>query len=910
MNEQWERANWRRLNELFAATLALNPDERTEYLDNHCDPKLRAEIDAMLVADRQVSAEEFPELDLLAAATRNLAWADSTHALDNQRIGTYRIVCEIGRGGMGAVYLAQRDDEQFQQKVALKIIKRGMDSDEIVRRFRRERQVLAALNHPFIARLFDGGTTDEGLPFFVMEYIEGIPIKQFCDQRKLTIEGRLRLFQNVCDAVSYIHENQIIHRDIKPSNILVTSQGVPKLLDFGVAKLMVPAGVLSTIGLTTTGMHPLTPQYASPEQARGEVVTNASDIYSLGILLYELLCGHHPLRFKNHSAFEILKLVAEYEPTAPSTAALLTEEVRREDRTREILSPQTVAGARQESPEKLRRRLRGDLDNITLKALRKEPGQRYRSASEFSADIGNYLAGLPVNARAATIPYRAAKLLRRNRAGAAFAASLLLFVFAVGTSWSYFYWRSKRPVPSASSAGQPARTIAILPFRIAGSATTDQTLAADLTETLISRLGRIQELEVRPATAVVAFAGKDSVLSGKELRVETVLETNVERNGDQLNLNCRLIKTSDGKSIWIASFNDALATISTSQDAIAERVASTLLGQLTVEQRKKVKKRYTDNAEAYKLYLQGKYLRDQQTEDALMRSIQLFNQAIQIDPGYALAYAGISDAYFGISAVYLAPQDAQPKAKAAALRALELDPDLAEAHIMLALNLENYDWNFTAAEAEYGRALELNPNYASAHHWYGRFLALTKRKEESTAQFRLASKLDPLSPFIALDSNFTDFIAQDYDRAISQINKAIALNEGFWFAWWIRGWARQQRGDLSGAISDYQHAQSIAHSQAMEAFLGNAYALSGRRAEAQKILNRLLERRKTKYVGAPSIAAIYAALGELEQAITWYEKGYEERDDWMLWLKYDYRLGKLRQDPRFQDILRRVGLPG
>lgn len=270
-----------------------------------------------------------------------------------------------------------------------------MDWDEIVRRFRRERQVLAALNHPHIARLLDGGTTDEGLPFFAMEFVEGIPITKYCDQLKFNIEGRLQLFRKVCGAVSYIHQNSIIHRDLKPSNILVTDDGAPKLLDFGIAKILMPQGFLTTVEQTATGVQLFTPQYASPEQVRGERGTRSSDIYSLGVLLYELLCGHQPLQLKNRSPLEVLKLVSKQEPIAPSTAALTTEEIVRDENTQELLSPETVADLRQDSPDKLQRRLRGDLDNITLKALRKEPEQRYKSVEELSEDIRRHLEKFP-----------------------------------------------------------------------------------------------------------------------------------------------------------------------------------------------------------------------------------------------------------------------------------------------------------------------------------------------------------------------------------------------------------------------------------------------------------------------------------------------------------------------------------
>lgn len=910
MDHKADKSGWQRLNEIFAAALELDTVARAAFLDQTCDADLRAEVEALLAANRRVVSQEFLARDILDAATRVLCSSETEETLEGVLIGSYKVVREIGRGGMGAVYLAERADDQFRQQVALKIVKRGMDWHDVVRRFKRERQVLAPLNHPYIARLLDGGRTETGLPFFVMEYVDGLPITTYCDRQNLTIEQRLQLFQKVCSAVSYIHQHQIVHRDVKPMNILVTKDGQPKLLDFGIVKILRSDGSAGMVDQTATGMQLFTPRYASPEQIRGEMVTLTSDIYSLGVLLYELLCGHHPFSVKDATPLMMLKIISEQEPTAPSVAALTSEKVIRDDSTDQILTPETVARSRRQSPDKLRRRLCGDLDNITLKALRKEPGERYQSVAELAEDIRRHLEKLPVSARKASSAYRAAKFVIRHRTGSVAGGLVAILLCAVSAVWAFLYWRSQAQttysqiVASVSSR----HTIAVLPFKSAGNSD-DLVISADLTETLIARLGRIEELEIRPASAVMSFVNKDPLTAGAELKVDAVLESSLELNGDRVRITTRLFKTNGAQILWSGAFEEHLTDISNAQDVIAERVAGTLLGELVVEQRKKVKKRYTDSAEAYKLYLQGKSLRDQQTEESLKRSIQYFNQAILVDPGYALAYSGICDAYMGMSAVYRAPREVIPKAKAAVMRALELDPELAEAHVALALILENYDWNFGAAEAEYKRALDLNSNYASARHWYGRFLALNGRRDESIAQFKRGSELDPLSPFIVLDSNFVDFFAGNYDRSIQTINRALELNDDFWFAYWVRGWAYQCKGEMTAAIADYKTAESLsAGSVIPKAFLAQAYAASGRHGEARQTLNHLLEYRQTRYVGAPSIAAIYAGLGDRDQALLWLEKGYEERDDFMLWIKFDLRFQAIRKDHRFNDLLRRVGL--
>ena len=379
--------------------------------------------------------------------------------IDGVRIGPYRLVKELGRGGMGTVYLGVRSDDSFQKRVALKVLKRGMDTDAIVRRFRNERQILASLDHPNISGLLDGGTTPDGLPYFAMEFVEGQPIDEYCEARHLDTTARLEMFTKICAAVQYAHQNLIIHRDIKPANVLVTADGTPKLLDFGIAKLLNPDLGGQTYAVTAEGSPLMTPEYASPEQVRGEVVTTATDVYSLGVLLYELLTGRRPYQLTSRTPAEIARVVCHSVPERPSTAVTRTAGValqvlpqdgplaanRPPARTAAMTAaaddPQTADGGHQRpriaDPQRLRRRLRGDLDNIVLKALSKEPARRYASVDQFSEDIRRHLSGLPVMARKDTFGYRAAKFVGRNRTGVAAAVLVLAALIAgiVGTSW-------------------------------------------------------------------------------------------------------------------------------------------------------------------------------------------------------------------------------------------------------------------------------------------------------------------------------------------------------------------------------------------------------------------------------------------------------------------------------------------
>jgi len=434
MSTNPERTNsdqWQRLNEIFAAAIELEPDRQSQFLREACadDKGLQCEAEAILAAAQHADRKGFLKGNVFADGAQMLAANDIP---PGTVIGSYRVVEEIGRGGMGAVYLALR--EGFQQKVALKIIKRGMDSDSIVRRFVMERDVLASLNHPNIARLLDGGTA-EGLPFIAMEHVEGENIADFCDQNRLTIDQRLVLFRKVCAAVAYAHQNLVVHRDIKPSNILVTPDGEPKLLDFGIAKLLSSDHFGYTIEPTAAGAGLMTPEYASPEQIRGEKVTTASDIYSLGVLLYEILSGHRPFRFQSRSAGEVLQVISQYQPPSPSTAASTRQEIALpdDDATRRILSPDTVAEMRSDKPARLKRKLAGDLDNIVMMALRKEPDRRYSSVEQLADDVRRHLEGVPVFARPATLSYRTAKFIERNRTATVF-ATLTLIAILIGSS--------------------------------------------------------------------------------------------------------------------------------------------------------------------------------------------------------------------------------------------------------------------------------------------------------------------------------------------------------------------------------------------------------------------------------------------------------------------------------------------
>ena len=419
---------WQQVKNIFEGAVAEHAANRSAYLEQQCaeDTALRSEVETLLASD----AQAMTVLGEGAASALGALMAEErqkeSRGLVGRRLGHYRILEEIGRGGMALVYAAVRDDQQYQQRVAIKLIRRGMDTEPLIARFRQERQILANLDHPNIARLIDGGVTEDGLPYLVMEAIEGEPIDVYADRQVLTTTQRLELFRTVCAAVHYAHQNLVVHRDLKPSNILVTKEGVAKLLDFGIAKLLEPSTDDQAPGPTIGGPRPMTPTYASPEQLRGEAITTASDVYALGVLLYRLITGHRPFRFETTAHAEVARVVCGQDPERPSTVI-----------TRALPSTDGSAPIRSETLGQLRSRLRGDLDNIALMALEKQPQQRYASAAAFADDIRRHLAGEPVTARKDTAWYRTSRFVRRHRLGVAAAATVALSLVGgiAATTW-------------------------------------------------------------------------------------------------------------------------------------------------------------------------------------------------------------------------------------------------------------------------------------------------------------------------------------------------------------------------------------------------------------------------------------------------------------------------------------------
>src|SRR6185295_16850971 len=536
---------WRQVEEIFQAALDLSPEDRNRYVSDVCkeDTELKRDVESLL--SQYDSAGELLEEPVYGNTEMSVfeSFVEEKDPMLGRRLGSYRIEREIGRGGMGAVYEASRADNEFNKRAAIKLVKRGMDTDFVLRRFRKERQILAALDHPHIAGLLDGGTTEDGLPYFVMEYIEGQPLYSYCDTNQLTITERLKLFRSICDAVHYAHQKQVVHRDIKPSNVLVTSEGIPKLLDFGIAKLLNPDLAADiTHDPTATAMRLMTPEYASPEQVQGAPTNPTTDVYSLGVLLYELLTGHRPYRLVNRAPHEIARVICEESPAPPSIIITRAEDMLPNSFSRdEATTLKQVYATRSTTLETLRRTLSGDLDSIVMQALRKEPEWRYQTAADLRDDITRFLEGRPVSDL--PDPPRVTLGVKHE------------------------------PVSNENS-------LAVLPLKLLDLSQSDSGpdyLGTGLADALITRLSSVRNFAVRPTSSVLRYLGDaDPLRAGRELGVTYVLDGRIRRSSERIRITIQLLNVKDETTAWAGQFDEQFTDVLNLEDTISAHVAEAI----------------------------------------------------------------------------------------------------------------------------------------------------------------------------------------------------------------------------------------------------------------------------------------------------------------------------------------------
>lgn len=651
---------WSRVKELFQAALEREPAVRTAFLEEACegDELVRREVESLLasldIADSALADwAELSEIEPLEVLGGTLA---------DQRVGPYQIQHRIGHGGMAAVYMGTRADDQYSKRVAIKVVTPGLDAEDVVRRFRNERQTLAALDHPNIVKLLDGGTTDGGLPYLVMDYVEGVPIDEYCDSHRLSITERLYLFRTVCAAVTYAHQRLIIHRDLKPSNILVTPDGVPKLLDFGISKLLNPEISAQTMVVTAAGLRLMTPEYASPEQVKGEPLTNATDIYSLGVMLYELLTGHRPYHLRQYTVGQIERVICETEPLKPSTAVTRVEpETSVNGKRRAALTPELVSRTREGGSEKLRRRLRGDLDTMVLKALRKEPQRRYASVYDFSEDIRRHLEGLPVAARRSTIAYRASKFVRRHKESGVVAIILLTLTVALGLPLLRRVTRENRLAPRLLSSASPAgrRSVAVLGFRNLSGRPEADWLSTALSEMLTTELGAGEKVRTIAGENVARMKTDLSLPNeesyGRETlgQIRRILDSDYvvlgsyfdlgQQSGGKVRLDVRVQDARQGETIASVSEEGTEAKL----DELASRSGAVLrrtlgLAEVSEAEASEVRASAASSTEAERLYSEA--LAKLRLFDNL-GARDLLQKAAAVQPSFALAHSALAEAW-------------------------------------------------------------------------------------------------------------------------------------------------------------------------------------------------------------------------------------------------------------------------
>jgi len=815
-----------------------------------------------------------------------------------EKLGPYEIISKLGAGGMGEVWKAR--DTRLDRFVAVKVLPEHIAKRADLRqRFEREARAVASLNHPHICVLFDIGN-HEGADFMVMEYLEGETLAERIGKGALPLDQALRFASQAADALDRAHRAGVTHRDVKPGNIMLTRDGV-KVLDFGLATLIEPdqAGdadaTVAAAPLTEVGTVLGTAAYMSPEQARGQRLDARTDIFSLGVVLYQMITGTLPFRGVN--ALDVISSILQKEP-APLT--------------------QHVAGV---PPE---------LEHLLRKTLRKDREERYQTARDLLVDLkdlteemafaaklersGQAAQPEPLAAPAEIIPAShppAAPAtsstqvilgeVKRHKLGVGLTLTLLL----AGIALSYYGFFARR-------GDDPIESLAVLPFANVSGHPDTEYLSDGLTESIIFNLSRVTRLKVLPRSTVFRYKGKDQDprTVGRELGVRAVLAGRIVQRGGDLSVSAELIEVSENRVLWGQQYNLADALVL--QQTISKEISQRLRLGLSGEEEKLVTRSYTYDNEAYQLYLKGSYHYSKFPDEDIRKSIQYFQQAIEKEPNYALAWSGMTLSYMSLwFRGLLTPEESMPKAKAAAVRAVAIDNTLAEAHLSLANVKYNYEWDFPGGEQEFKRAIELSPNLGRAHEQYGLLLSLLGRAEESMAEARRALELEPFSLRTGFNAGVIYWHARQFDRMREQGRKCIEMDPNFYGGHALIGNEAEANGRYEQAVAEITKAVELGGGTQELSGLGGVYGKMGQRDKAQQVLSQLMKLSTQRHVRRLDIAMVYAGLGEMDRAFEWLEKAYQQREGPVVWLKviYGRRYPALGRDPRFADLLRRIGLP-
>jgi TolB-like protein/Tfp pilus assembly protein PilF/tRNA A-37 threonylcarbamoyl transferase component Bud32 len=783
-----------------------------------------------------------------------------------QTLGHYRVLEKVGAGGMGVVYRAR--DEQLERDVALKVLPSGTLGDDSARRnFRREALALAKLNHPNIETVYEFGS-QEGTDFLVMEYVPGSTLAQKLSRGPLPEKEIVALGMQIAAALEEAHERGIVHRDLKPANIAITARGQAKVLDFGLAKLLHPDQELTTDYLTESHAVPGTLPYMAPEQLRAERIEARADIYTAGVVLYEMATNRKP--FAGDLPSQVIDAIL-HEPPLP--------------------------------PRALNPRISAELERIILKCMDKEPEQRYQSAKELSVDLRRL-----ASPRSIAAP-RARSFWKRAKTPAILGIIALIVLAATLTAFNFAGVRDRL---IRGSAPPKITSLAVLPLENLSHDPDQEYFADGMTEALITGAAKIKSLRVTSRTSTMRYKGTKIPLRqiARELNVDAVVTGSVARSGDRVRISAQLIDPRNDRNLWAESYQSDLTDILSLQANVATAIAGEIRVQLTPEERAGLSNAAPVKPEAYEAYLHGLYSLNKRTPVELHKAIDFFQKAVELDPKYARAYAGLAEGYT-LMTIYgeVVPKVAMPQAKAAAQRALAIDDGLAEAHAVLADVEWSYDWDAKSADASFQRALVIDPSYATAQQWYALYLSNLGKSDDAIEHIHSAEALDPLSLIIKVNVGWCYYVARRYDQAIELLQKIEETDPDFWAAYSILGQTYLAKGDLPSAIKQLEKSRALSPETTRNvALLGNAYARAGRSAESRELLQELTLRARKRYVSPAYMAIVCTGLGERDRTFAWLDRAYDDRSDWLTLLRTDPVFDPLRSEPRFRDLIRKAHL--